>query len=121
MKVKYFKKNFKKLKAERYKNQVQPKASTEQLVVPGTLSYLILDEPSSLLQSYLEKSLPHGRVFWKIKEIDQVGHGDLWGGIVYSLEACIIWPFGLNYKLQLILIIWGFHYLRIGLLTRPCL
>ena len=72
MKVKYFEKNFKKLKAECYKNQVKPKASTEQLVVPGTLSSVILDELSSLLKSYLEKSLLHGRVFWKIKEIDQV-------------------------------------------------
>lgn len=89
MKVKYFKNNFKKLKAKYYKNQIKLKAATEQWVVPGTLSSVILEKLPLLAQSSLEKTLPLGKVFWKIKEIDQIMEG--YGlRTICSLEASTI-------------------------------
>ena len=89
MKVKYLKNNFKKLKAKCYKNQVKSKAATEQWIVLSTLSFVILEKLPLLTQSSLEKTLPLGKVFWKIKEIDQIMEG--YGlGAICSVEACII-------------------------------
>lgn len=47
-------------------------------------------------------------------EGDWPDHGGLWVGTVYSLGVCTV--SSLNCRLQLILIIWGVHYLWIGLL-----
>lgn len=69
-----------------------------------------------LAQSYLKKPLPLS-LFQKIKEICQIMK--VYGvGIVYSLDACIVWYFSLNYKLEAILIICESHSLHTLLLAK---